>query len=143
MLLAHPGVVQLVALVIVFDNGAGQNGAFLDPQTLGHRARRHVPHHDFQRDDLHLFHQLLAHVEAAHEMGRDPDGVQLGHQVFADAVVQHTLAVERGLLGGIESGGVVLEILDDGAGLRSFIEDLGLAFVDLAAAFHGLSFRGW
>ena len=34
-------------------------------------------------------------------------------------------------------GGVVLEILDDGARLGAFVEDLGLAFVDDAAAFHG------
>src|SRR3546814_13550806 len=34
----------------------------------------------------------------------------------------------------VEGGGVVLEVLDDGARLRSFEEHLGLAFVDLSAS---------
>ena len=62
---------------------------------------------------------------------------QLGHQIFADAVVEDALALDRVLLGAIAGGGVVLEILDDGARLGAFVKDLGLAFVDDAAALHG------
>ena len=62
---------------------------------------------------------------------------QLGHQIFADAVVEDALALDRVLLGAIAGGGVVLEILDDGARLGAFVKDLGFAFVDDAAAFHG------
>ena len=40
------------------------------------------------------------------------------------------------LLVGVEGGGVVLEILDERAGLRPLVEDLGLAFVDHAPALH-------
>src|SRR5204862_63516 len=32
---ADPGIVQPVILVIIFDDGAGQGGAFLDPEPLG------------------------------------------------------------------------------------------------------------
>ena len=58
------------------------------------------------------------------------------HQVFADAVVQHALAGDDALLGAVAGGGVVLEILHQGAGLRSLEQDLGFAFIELAAAGH-------
>ena len=138
MFLADPGVVQGVVLVVVFDDRAGQGGAFLDPQTLGHRPGGDVAHHHFQRDDLHFLDKLFAHVQAAHEMGGHADARKLGHQIFADAVVQNTLAFDRVFLGAIAGGGVVLEILDDGAGLGAFVQDLGLAFINDAAAFHGM-----
>ena len=88
------------------------------------------------RDDLHLPDQLLAHVEAADEMGGDADQVEQGEQMFGDAVVEHALAVDRTLLLRVEGGGVVLEILDQRAGLGALVEDLGLALVDLPAAGH-------
>ena len=56
--------------------------------------------------------------------------------MLGDAVVEHALAVDRTLLLGVEGGGVVLEILDQRARLRALVEDLGLAFVDLAASCH-------
>ena len=37
----------------------------------------------------------------------------------------------------VECGGVVLEILDQRAGLGTLVEDLGLALIDLAATGHG------
>ena len=131
-------IVQRVVLVIIFDDRARQRRAFLDAQSLGHRTGRDIAHHDLERNDLHFFDELLAHVEAAHEMGRHADRVQLHHQIFADAIVEHALAVEHGLLGGVEGGGVVLEILDQRSGLGPLIEDLGLALVNHAAAFHGI-----
>ena len=70
-------------------------------------------------------------------MGRHADAGELGHQIFADAVVEDALAFDRVFLGAVAGGGVVLEILDDGARLGALIEDLGLAFIDDAAAFHG------
>ena len=73
-------------------------------------------------------------------MRRHADLRQLRHQIFADAIVQNALAVEHGFLGGVERRRVVLEIGDERAGLWAFIENLGLAFVDLAAAFHGHGF---
>ena len=101
-------------------------------------------HHDFERNDLHFLDQLLAHVEPAHEMGRHADRVQLRHQIFGNAVVQHALAFDGRLFRGVECGGVVLEILDQRAGLGTFIENLALALVDHAPAFHGdISFRGF
>ena len=102
VLFAHPGIMQPVILVVIFDDGAGQGGAFLDPQPLGHGAGGDIAHHHFQRNDLDFLDQLLAHVEAAHEMGGHADPGQLGHQIFADAVVEDALAFDRRLLGGVE-----------------------------------------
>src|SRR5262249_602942 len=90
-------------------------------------------------DDLDLAHELLAHVEAAHEMRGHADVGELHHQVFADAVVEHALAGDRALL--LLGDGVVLEILHDGAGLGPLEQHLGLALLNLAAARHGLEYR--
>src|SRR5205085_1807061 len=53
-------------------------------------------------------------------------------------VVDDALALQHGLLGRVEGGGVVLEVLDQGAGLGPLVEDLGLALVDLLTAGHSL-----
>src|SRR6185295_519976 len=66
--------------------------------------------------------------------------VQLRHDVLADPVVDHALAFEDGLLRGVEGGGVVLEVLDQCPGFRTFVEDLGLALVDLLTAGHLFAF---
>src|SRR3984957_17008081 len=130
MLFADPGIVQPVILVVIFDNRTGQGGAFLDPQPLGHGTGGDIAHHHFQGNDLDFLDQLLAHVEAAHEMGGHADGGQLGHQIFADAVVEDALALDGVLLGAIAGGGVILEILDDSAWLGALVKNLGFAFVD-------------
>ena len=66
----------------------------------------------------------------------NPDIVQVVEDVFGDAVVEHALAVDHLVLLGVEGGGVVLEVLDQRARLGALIEDLGLAFIDAAAAIH-------
>ena len=57
--------------------------------------------------------------------------------MLADAVVDDALAADRSALLRVERGRIVLEILNQRSGLRTLVEDLGLAFVDLAAASHG------
>ena len=73
MLVGDHRVAERVVLVIIFDDRAGQLRAFLDPEPLGERACGDVADHDLDRDDLDLADQLLAHVEAADEVGRDAD----------------------------------------------------------------------
>jgi len=62
---------------------------------------------------------------------------QTREHIFADAIVDHALAIDRALFERVEGGGIIFEILDDRARLWAFIEDLGLAFIDLAATGHG------
>ena len=114
----------------------GSTRAFLDAEALGQRAGGDVAHHHFERDDLDFLDQLLAHVEAADEVGRNADAVQMGEDVLGNAVVEHALAVDDLVLLLVEGGGVVLEELDQRARLGSLIEDLGLAFINAAAIFH-------
>ena len=57
--------------------------------------------------------------------------------MFRNSVVDHALAADRAALLRVERGRVVLEILDERAGLRTLVEDLGLALINLAAASHG------
>ena len=68
-----------------------------------------------------------------------PIVAERGEDMLGDAVVEHALAADRAALLGVERGRVVLEILDQGARLGTLVEDLGLAFVDLAAAGHVLA----
>ena len=43
-------------IIGIFDDGAGQNGAFLDAQTLRQRACSHVAHDDLDGNDLNGFY---------------------------------------------------------------------------------------
>src|SRR3546814_17094079 len=87
----------------------------------------------FDRHDLDLADKLLAHVEAADKVGRNPDLAEQGEDMLGNPVVEHALARNRALLLGVEGGGVILDILDDSARIRAFVTDLYIAFVDSAA----------
>ena len=106
------------------------------PSRCDERAGGDVAHHHFERNDLDLADQLLAHVEPADEVRRHADVVEVLEDVFGDPVVEDALALDHLVLLRIEGGRVVLEVLDQRSRLRSFIEDLGLAFVDAATAAH-------
>ena len=106
------------------------------PSRVRQRAGGDVAHHDFERNDLDLADQLLAHVEPADEMRRHADVVQVLEDVFRDAVVEHALAFDHLVLLGVEGGRVVLEMLDQRSGLGAFVKDLRLAFINAAAAAH-------
>src|SRR3546814_2062585 len=82
------------------------------------------PYTTLFRSDFHLPHKLFAHVEAADEMGRDTNLRQQCENMLGNAVIQYTLTADGAFFLRIEGGRVILEILDDGAGLRPFIEDL-------------------
>src|SRR5690606_10293876 len=88
VLFGHHGVVQRIVLVAEFDDRAGQAGAGLKTKTLGKRAGGIVAHDDLERNDLDFLDQLLAHVDAAQEVGRNAQIVQLGEDEFGNAVVQ-------------------------------------------------------
>jgi hypothetical protein len=57
--------------------------------------------------------------------------------VFGNPVVEDTLAFDHLVLLCIVSGRIILEVLDQCSGLGTFVQDLGLAFVDAATALHG------
>ncbi len=69
-------------------------------------------------------------------MGGNADVVEVLEDVLGDPVVDDALAFDHLMLFGIEGGRVVLEMLDQGSGLGSLIEDLRLAFIDSATAAH-------
>src|SRR6266481_3448997 len=71
-------------------------------------------------------------------MGRHADLAELHHQELGNAVVDHPFAGDRALLLVVESGGVVLEGLDDRPGFGPLEQGLGFALVDAAAAGHHL-----
>ena len=123
-------------LLIELDDRARQLRALLDAEALRQRAGRDVAHHNLERNDLHLADQLLAHVHPADEVRRHADLVQVLEHVLRDAIVQHALTFDHLMLLGIEGGRVVLEVLDQGARLGSFVENLRLAFIDTATAAH-------
>jgi len=62
-----------------------------------------------------------------------PDIPELLKQELGDAVVEDAFALDLVPLLIVEGGRIILEMLDERARLRAFIEDLGLAFIDAAA----------
>src|SRR3546814_14370052 len=82
---------------------------------------------------------LLAHVETADEVGGHADAAEQRENMLQNPVVEHALAGNRPFFLCVEGGRVVLEILDQRPGLGAFIQDLGFAFIDLAAARHPLT----
>src|SRR5262245_47836302 len=69
-------------------------------------------------------------------MGRDPDVVEVLEDVLGDPIVEDALAFDDLVLLRIEGGRVVLEVLDQRTGLRSFVENLRLALIDATTAAH-------
>ncbi len=69
-------------------------------------------------------------------MRRHADLSELLEQVLGDAVVEDAFALDLVVLLVVEGRGVILEVLDERAGLGPLIEDLGFAFVDAPAAVH-------
>jgi hypothetical protein len=136
VLLGHHRVAELIVLVVELDDRARQLRALLDAEALRQRAGGDVAHDHFQRNDLHLADQLLAHVEAPDEVGRNPDIVEVLEDVFGDPVVEDAFAFDDLVLLRIEGGRVVLEVLDQRSGLRPFVQDLRLAFINAATAAH-------
>ena len=140
VLLRDHRVVELVVLQVELDDRPRQGLALGQAVAGGQGAGGDVAADHLQRDDLHFLDQLLAQVQPLDEVVLNPDRVQLGHDVFADAIVDDALALQDGLFRGVEGGGVVLEVLDQGARFRALIEDLGLALVDLLTAGHLVAF---
>ena len=70
-------------------------------------------------------------------MGRHTDLTQPQHQIFADTIVQHTLAGDGALLFVAKGRRIILEVLDQCTGLGAFEQNLGLAFINLSASGHG------
>src|SRR5688572_8967955 len=58
--------------------------------------------------------------------------------VLRNPVVEHTLAIDYLMFLLVERGRVVLEELNQGAGLGSLIQNLCFAFIDSPTAIHGL-----
>src|SRR4029079_13017071 len=95
VLFRYHRIVELIVLVIELDDRARQLGALLDAEALRQGTGRDISHHDLERDDLNLPNQLLAHVEAADEVCRHPDIVEVLEHIFRDSIVQHALALDH------------------------------------------------
>ena len=134
-------VVQLIVLVIKLDDRPRQLSAFLEAKASGQRPGRDIAHHDLERNDLDLANQLLAHVDSADKMSGNADVIEALEDVFRDSVVENAFAFDDLMLLGVERGRIVLEILDEGAGLRALVQDLGFTFINASAAIHAV--RPW
>src|SRR3546814_8349021 len=77
VLVRNQRIAQRVVLVIIFKDGAREDGAFLHAQPLAQRTGRDIADDDFKRNDLHLPDKLLAHVETADEVGGDRKSTRL------------------------------------------------------------------
>ena len=89
------------------------------PRRVRQRTGSDVAHHHLEGNDLDLADQLLAHVQPAHEMRRHADFAEFGENVLGDAIVEHALAFDQGMLLVVEGCRIILEMLDERAGLRA------------------------
>ena len=69
-------------------------------------------------------------------MRRHADLAEALEDVLGDAIVEHALAFDDGMLLRIERGRVILEMLDERAGLGAFVKHLGLALVNPTPPVH-------
>src|SRR5919197_3051420 len=69
-------------------------------------------------------------------MRRHADFAELGKNVLRNAIVKHTLALDERVLLVVKGRGVVLEVLNERARLRPFIQHFGLAFVNATPLVH-------
>jgi hypothetical protein len=77
-------------------------------------------------------------------MGRHADLAELLKDIFGDAIVEDAFALDLVVLLVVEGRGIVLEVLDEGAGFRALVENLGFAFVNTPPAVHGWFLaHGW
>ena len=138
MLFGDHRIVQVVRLVVILDDGPRQGRAFFKAEPLGNRSRGNVSDNDLDGDDFHLPDQLFAHVQPAHEMRRNADRAQPGHQKFGYPVIEYALAGYDAFFLVVKGGRVVLEILDQSTRLGTLKNDFRLALVDTSAAGHTL-----
>jgi len=65
-----------------------------------------------------------------------PMSFEVLKQVLRNPVIEDALALDHLVFFGVERGRIVLEVLDQGARLRSFVKHLGLALINAAATAH-------
>ena len=70
-------------------------------------------------------------------MRRHADLAEPLEDVLGDAIIEHALAFDQRMLLRVERSCVILEVLDERAGLRALVKHLGLAFVDPTPLVHG------
>ena len=69
-------------------------------------------------------------------MRRHPDVVEVLEQVLRNPIVQDALVLDHLMFLGIEGRRIVLEVLDQGSRLWTFIKHLCLAFINAASTAH-------
>src|SRR3546814_12903259 len=92
VLVRNQRIAQRVVLVIIFKDGAREDGAFLHAQPLAQRTGRDIADDDFKRNDLHLPDKLLAHVETADDVGGHADAAEQPENMPRNPGVGHALA---------------------------------------------------
>jgi hypothetical protein len=109
-----------------------RSAVLIDAELGRQRAGGDIAHHESGLIDLR---SVAAHIQAFMN-ALDADLAELLEQILGDAVVEDAFALDLVVFLVVEGGCVVLEMLDECAGLGPLIEDLGFTFVDAPAAVH-------
>ena len=137
VLLRDHRVVELVVLVIELDDRARQLGALLDaePRSTSEPAatlRTTTSSGMISTSRISCSRMLRRRMKCV----GTPMSLRRWKTYSEMRLFSTPLPSITSMLLGIEGGGVVLEMLDQGAGLRALVEDLRLAFIDAATAAH-------
>ena len=136
MFFSDERIAERIIFIAIFDQRMTERFAFLHVETLGKAAGGNVTDDHFQRNNLHGFDELLAHVQRADKMGRNRHFMQTQHQVFGNSVVEHTLTVNHPFFHIVKCGSIILKMLDQRSGFRPLKQLLCFAFIDRFARGH-------
>ena len=138
----HQRVAQRVVLVVVFDDRARQAGALRDAQALARLPAATL------RTTTSSGMISTSRISCSRMFSRRTKWV--GMPISASRSIRYSLMrlfstplpVMMPFFCALNGGGVVLEILHEGAGLRTLEQDLGFSLIELSAAGHGDSLAG-
>ncbi len=136
VLLGDHRVFQRIRLVIELDDRARQHDAFINAEALGERACRTLR----TTTSSGIISTSLINCSRMFRRRMKWVGMPILFRCVKTysemRLFRNALAVDDFMLLFIESSRIILEELDERSGFRTFIQDLGLAFVDSAATVH-------
>ena len=138
MIFVDHRIAKFVFLVAEFQDRARERCSLRKAQKAAKRTCRAVTDDNFQRNDLYFLDQHFTVIQGLDVMGNNAPRLKHLENFRRDFVINDALLVYGPLLGGIERGRVILEILDDKIGIVRRIKNFGFAFVDFVALFHYL-----
>ena len=129
MILIDQGIAEIIVFVGEFNGGSLQGSSLGDTVMLCKGAGGNVPDNDFERNDLHLFHDRFTIVDLFDIMGRNAFLLQQAHKGIGHLVIDDALAGDGAFFQTVESSGIIFVGYDQKIGVFSRVDFFGFSFV--------------